>query len=111
MPQSPFHWLTSTPTGSVVFVLLGLILLALVYFLPSIVGFALQAYRLDLLLTVNTLLGWTVLGWIACLVWALISSTHSHTFDEEHEEPHLSLTEGSSKWGDSFDGDRNEPHL
>jgi len=89
MPQSPFHWLTSTPAGSVAFVLVGLILLVLVYFLPSIVGFALQANRLGLLLTLNTLLGWTVLGWIACLVWTLISSTQEDTFDEGGKEPHL----------------------
>jgi len=110
MPQSPFHWLTSTPTGSVVFVLAGLILLALVYFFPSIVGFVLQVNPFGLLLTVNVLLGWTVLGWIACLVWALISSTHSHTFDEEQEDPQ-SLTAGRSNWRDFSNRGRKEPHL
>jgi len=41
----------------------------LIYWLPSIVAFARISEGRFLLLAVNFLLGWTVLGWIGALVW------------------------------------------
>ena len=57
---SIFHWL-------IVLVFLGP-LLAL-YFLPSIL--ARKKRQATAVLVLNLLLGWTVLGWIGALVWAL----------------------------------------
>lgn len=39
------------------------------YFLPSIIGA--QKHNATAILAVNLLLGWTVIGWIVALVWAL----------------------------------------
>ncbi len=44
-------------------------ILVLLYFLPSIVGRNKQDFTAIFVL--NLLLGWTVVGWIVALVWAL----------------------------------------
>jgi hypothetical protein len=41
------------------------------YFLPSILGFARQHRNAWWIFTVNLVTGWTVIGWVAALVWAL----------------------------------------
>jgi len=40
----------------------------LVYFLPSIIGH--QKRSFGAIFVLNLLLGWTVIGWIAALIWA-----------------------------------------
>jgi Superinfection immunity protein len=49
-----------------------MILLAALYFLPAIVGHAKRDFTGILL--VNLFLGWTVIGWIAALIWALCAA-------------------------------------
>jgi Superinfection immunity protein len=44
------------------------LILVLLYFLPSIIAHRKQAFPGVLLL--NVLLGWTVIGWFAALIWA-----------------------------------------
>ena len=48
-----------------------IVLLLLIYFLPSIIGIT----KKDILaiFALNLLLGWTWIGWVAALVWALMS--------------------------------------
>lgn len=41
---------------------------ALLYFLPSILGHDKRSFAGILIL--NLLLGWTVIGWVAALIWA-----------------------------------------
>jgi hypothetical protein len=41
------------------------------YMLPSIVAHARQQPNLAAILALNVLLGWTVIGWVIALVWAL----------------------------------------
>ncbi len=48
-----------------------LVFCGLLYFLPSIIGHRKQAF--GGIFVVNLLLGWTVIGWIAALVWACIA--------------------------------------
>lgn len=45
--------------------LLGLVLL---YFLPSIIA---PSYKLAPIFVLNLFLGWTLVGWVAALVWAV----------------------------------------
>ena len=49
-----------------IILLLGLVLL---YFLPTIIGHKKQDFVAIFL--VNLLLGWTIVGWIITLVWAI----------------------------------------
>jgi len=77
-----WHWLTNTTAGSVVFVLLMVIIAMLAYFIPTLLAYALQTPNVFRIAIVNGLIGWTVIGWIVCLVWALWASKHAETFDE-----------------------------
>lgn len=45
--------------------------LALVYFVPSIMAWARGHHNKGAITALNVLLGWTVLGWVVALVWAL----------------------------------------
>ena len=53
-----------------------LVLSVLLYFLPSIVGR--QKRNANAILAFNLFLGWTVIGWIAALVWSLMTEPASH---------------------------------
>lgn len=49
----------------------GLLLLAAVYFLPSLLAWRRRHAQRDRILIANALLGWTVIGWGICLILAL----------------------------------------
>jgi hypothetical protein len=48
-----------------------LILLAL-YLLPTIIASSKKRRQVNAICVLNLLLGWTVLGWIGALVWAMV---------------------------------------
>jgi hypothetical protein len=48
-----------------------LLLFLLLYFLPAIIASNREHPQLNAIGVINILLGWTVIGWIAALVWAL----------------------------------------
>ena len=50
-----------------------LVMLTLLYFIPSIIAFSRHHHNRTAIKRLNVVLGWSVLGWIAALVWALIS--------------------------------------
>ena len=50
----------------------GLLSLAF-YFVPTIVAFAARRRQAWLIALLNLLLGWTMTGWLAALIWALVS--------------------------------------
>jgi hypothetical protein len=41
------------------------------YFLPSIIALARNKRDITAILLLNVLLGWTVIGWVVALVWAV----------------------------------------
>lgn len=47
------------------------LILAAVYFLPAIIAFTRGHRHPGLVLLADFLLGWTFLGWVACLIWAM----------------------------------------
>jgi hypothetical protein len=49
------------------------------YFIPSIIAFLRKHENALPLFLVNIFLGWTLIGWIICLVWALTGSGNSGT--------------------------------
>jgi hypothetical protein len=60
------------------FGLLAVVLVALLYFVPTLIA-VLRRERVAPVLLINLLLGWTVLGWIAALVisvWPAPRSTY-----------------------------------
>jgi hypothetical protein len=41
------------------------------YFLPSIIALARSKRDITAILLLNLLLGWTVIGWVVALIWAV----------------------------------------
>ncbi len=66
------NWLLQTPQGSVVVIVALAVLGVLFYLFPALLGLAMGIVHWRGVLVVNALLGWTVLGWIAALVWVLL---------------------------------------
>jgi hypothetical protein len=54
-----------------------LVLLILLYFVPSVIGFSRKHHNAAAIFLVNLLLGWTVLGWIASLVWSVTAVNYA----------------------------------
>ena len=61
--------------------MIHLAILALLYFLPTIVA-SHRGHNVTGVFILNLLFGWTIIGWWAILIWALISappySYHPH---------------------------------
>jgi hypothetical protein len=55
--------------------LLFLALSAAVYFLPAIVAWKRNHRNTAAIFALNLFLGWTLIGWVAALVWALTNDT------------------------------------
>lgn len=51
--------------------LIGVLVGAVIYVLPSIIAAKRLHHRRRVIYAVNLLLGWSVVGWIVALVWAL----------------------------------------
>lgn len=47
------------------------LILCVPYFIPTIVAYSRQKTNRNAILAVNVLLGWTFVGWVVALVWAL----------------------------------------
>lgn len=52
--------------------LVVLLLLLVAYFLPSVIAVARKKTQVTPILLIDLLLGWTVIGWIGALIWALL---------------------------------------
>ncbi len=56
---------------------IGLILVLLLglpaYFVPTIVAAVRQTRNLVYIILLNLLMGWTFVGWVAALVWAIVA--------------------------------------
>lgn len=51
---------------------LSTLILVGLYFLPSFIAYSRKHLNLGAVFVANLFLGWTVLGWVLCLVWALV---------------------------------------
>lgn len=52
------------------------------YLLPSLVAYRRWHRSYKAIIALNILLGWTFLGWVACLVWSLSGDTEPKTLVE-----------------------------
>jgi hypothetical protein len=62
---------------------------AFVYFIPSFVGW--NKRNADAIIALNFFLGWTFIGWVIALVWALVKDPHTekHTINSQYEDDKL----------------------
>ncbi len=51
-----------------------LLIPVLLYFLPTIVASVRRSHHGMLIFLLNLFAGWTVIGWIAAMIWAVLSS-------------------------------------
>ncbi len=58
---------------------LGIILGLLAYFVPALVAVKRMHHQTSAILALNLLLGWTFIGWVAALVWALTAVKKPNT--------------------------------
>ena len=76
------HWLTQTSAGFVFALVTGIYLLLVLYLTPAILSYSLGSEHTKWILILNLTLWWTVLGWLAALIWAAMSGN-----DESIDDP------------------------
>ncbi len=59
--------------GDMILALVSMVAMIVLYFLPGIIAIRRKHHNDTAILVLNLLLGWTVLGWIAALIWSLTS--------------------------------------
>ena len=48
-----------------------LILVAIIYMLPTLIAYARDIPARQLITVINIILGWTLIVWVICFIWAL----------------------------------------
>ena len=59
--------------------IIGVVLGAFIYFLPTYVAGKKDHSNFVIILIINLLFGWTLLGWLACIIWACIDTNSDET--------------------------------
>lgn len=94
-PSIPLQYAWRVETAGFLLLLgLGLIF----YFLPSMIASTRRVQHSGGILAVNLFFGWTVLGWIAALIWALV---------EERETPVAPVATGRRQTWFGYSEPRN----
>ena len=60
-----------------------IIFLVLLYFIPSVVAKIRGKVNFTAILLINLFLGWTLVGWIGALIWAVIKEKTDKPYDYE----------------------------
>jgi hypothetical protein len=55
----------------VIFVLIGLFVAIGLYFIPAIIAYRRNHHQRNAISVLNLVAGWTFVGWVAALVWAM----------------------------------------
>jgi hypothetical protein len=63
--------------GVIAFHVAMMILPVLVYFLPALIAWRRRHPNTGTIVLLNLLLGWTMLGWIALLMWSVVSPSRA----------------------------------
>lgn len=75
--------------GGLVIVAFGLF----IYFIPALNGFERKHTSASAIFVANLLLGWTLLGWILCLVWSFSGQRGAVKAAEPSPETHIRCPE------------------
>jgi hypothetical protein len=63
----PFGWFFGSVFGIIAFIV-GLV----IYFIPTIIAIMRHHRNLLAIILINIFLGWTFVGWIVSLIWAIV---------------------------------------
>ena len=82
-----FHWIADSRSGCVAMpaaaLLMAAFLVALaIYALPALMAWSMGSPQRLAITLVDLLLGWTIIGWIVVLIWAIMSGNDG-SFDED----------------------------
>jgi hypothetical protein len=69
----PGHWLAGLGAFAVGLIILGCLIVLPLHFLPTIIAIIGHKRSTIWIFVVNLFFGWTVVGWVVALVWALAS--------------------------------------
>ena len=77
-----FQWIVDSRSGFVALLMVAFIVGFGVYALPALLAWSMGSPQRVAITLVDLLLGWTILGWIAALIWAIMSG-NGGSFDED----------------------------
>ena len=88
--------------------LFGLIILVFIYILPAVIANNRNVKNQGLILLVNVLLGWTLLGWVLVFIWAIVEKEDPALVTEPKAapEPAAAAPEPAYQWADPAEADR-----
>lgn len=70
---------------SLLLIICGILVGILVYFIPTLVAWKADKENSNVIFLLNLFTGWSLIGWIAALIWAGV--------DKKREEPTIELTD------------------
>ena len=76
------HWIANSRSGFVALLVAACIVAVAIYVLPALLAWSMGSPQRMAITLLNVLLGWTILGWIAALIWAVMSG-NGGSFDED----------------------------
>ena len=77
-----FQWIVDSRSGFVALLMAAVIVAMAIYALPALLAWCMGSPQRVAITLVDLLLGWTILGWIAALIWAILSG-NGGSFDED----------------------------
>jgi hypothetical protein len=69
VPPAP----TTTPTDPKTLLKVGIAIAAILYFVPTLIAFVRRKRNAKAIFALNLFLGWSFLGWVAALIWSLLT--------------------------------------
>ncbi len=82
------YWLTNTRAGFLVLLVMGALLLLVIYLLPLLLAWSMGCPHFKRIVVLDIALGWSVIGWLAALAWAIMEGnggTFNGTEGDHHE--------------------------
>lgn len=73
--------------GATIQAILLMAVLALGYFVPTVIAASRKHHNLGAIIAVNVLLGWTFIGWVVALVWSLTEAHPTVTVQQLQAAP------------------------
>jgi len=79
--------LASSNTAAGIGALIGFLIIASLYMLPTIIGWQRKVVNIGSVAAINLLLGWTLIGWAVALAMALRTNP-PHAYDQYWQNQH-----------------------
>jgi hypothetical protein len=89
-------------TTEILLILIAAFPFFILYLLPTIIAYLRKKSNLTIIFLVNFFLGWSLVGWIVSLIWALSSENTFQKVEVKNPIPHL-VEKSSSHQEISFD--------